>query len=423
MKRMARIQQTLASQTSFEKHGRKSKRELFLDHMEQVVPWSELLALVEPHYPKAGNGRQPVGVAIMLRTYFLQQWFSLSDPGMEEAFYESPVLRRFAGIDLGVAAAPDETTILRFRHLLEQHDLGGQMLDTVNHYLESKGIRISTGTIVDATIIHAPSSTKNSTGERDPEMHQTKKGNQWYFGAKAHIGVDSRETIVHSVCTSAASVADKHMLPDLLHGEERKVWGDGAYQGQSEAIRAAAPKAQDMTCRRTRYKNYVDEEAKRKNTTKARVRARVEHPFRILKRVFGFTKVRYRGIRKNHQWFAHMYRDPQGRWYATAELLAEARLLKPTGQSIRVGEEEFYPLDVYSGVSYRFDAAKQLLVIIISAENFQTLNIQASKRIPAEAAASDPGFFLNTIYRSPALIPRFRSPARRNSDSSANWVC
>jgi IS5 family transposase len=179
MKRMARIQQTLASQWSFEKHGRKSKRELFLDQMNQVVPWSELLALVEPFYPKAGNGRQPVGLAIMLRTYFLQQWFGLSDPGMEEAFYESPVLRRVAEVDLGVAAAPDETTILRFRHLLEQHDLGGQMLDTVNHYLESKGIRITTGTIVDATIIHAPSSTKNSTGKRDPEMHQTKKGNQW----------------------------------------------------------------------------------------------------------------------------------------------------------------------------------------------------------------------------------------------------
>ena len=176
---MARIQQTLASQAIFEKHGRKSKRELFLDHMNQVVPWSELLALVEPFYPKAGNGRQPVGLAIMLRSYFLQQWFSLSDPGMEEAFYESPVLRRFAGVDLGVAAAPDETTILRFRHLLEEHDLGGEMLDTVNRYLESKGIRITTGTIVDATIIHAPSSTKNSTGERDPEMHQTKKGNQW----------------------------------------------------------------------------------------------------------------------------------------------------------------------------------------------------------------------------------------------------
>jgi IS5 family transposase len=252
----------------------------------------------------------------MLRTYFLQQWFGLSDPGMEEGFYESPVLRRFAGVDLGVAAAPDETTILRFRHLLEEHDLCGEMLDTVNRYLESKGIRISTGTIVDATIIHAPSSTKNSSGERDPEMHQTKKGNQWYFGAKAHIGVDSKagvptdrswsvgweETVVHSVATTAASVADKHMLPDLLHGKEKKVWGDAGYQGQTEAIRAAAPKAQDMTCRRTKYKNYVDEESKRKNTTKARVRAKVEHPFRILKRVFGFTKVRYRGLWKNHQW-------------------------------------------------------------------------------------------------------------------------
>src|ERR1700676_2361409 len=160
MRRKARFQQTLASQVSFEKHGRKSKRELFLDQMEQVVPWSELLALVAPHYAKAGNGRQPVGLSIMLRTYFLQQWFNLSDPGMEEAFYDSPALRRFAGVDLGLAAAPDETTILRFRHLLEQHELCGKMLDTVNHYLASKGLRISTGTIVDATLISAPSSTK-----------------------------------------------------------------------------------------------------------------------------------------------------------------------------------------------------------------------------------------------------------------------
>ena len=299
---MARFQQTLASQTSFSKYGRNSKRELFLDQMNQVVPWSDLLALVEPVYPKAGNGRQPVGLAIMLRTYFLQQWFGFSDPGMEEAFYDSPVLQRFAGVDLGVAAAPDETTILRFRHLLEQHELCGEMLMTVNRYLETKGIRISTGTIVDATIIHAPSSTKNSSGQRDPEMHQTKKGNQWYFGMKAHIGVDSKQTVVHTVIASAASVADSQMLPDLLHGDETKVWGDAGYQGQTEAIHEAAPKAQDMTSRRTKYKNYVDEEAKRKNTTKARVRAKVEHPFRILKRVFGFTKVRYRGMKKNHEW-------------------------------------------------------------------------------------------------------------------------
>lgn len=294
-------QQTLAGQASFEKYGRKCKREQFLDEMEQVVPWAELQALVEPHYPKGENGRPPVGLSIMLRVYFVQQWFNLSDPGAEEALYESPVLRRFVGVDLGRAPAPDESTILQFRHLLEKHDLGGAMLNAVNEYLESRGIRISRGTIVDATILHAPSSTKNRSGERDPEMHQTRKGKQWYFGLKAHVGVDSKRGHVHSVCTSAASVADKHMLPDLLHGDERKVWGDGAYQGQGEAIRQAAPRAQDMTSRRVKYKDFVDELQKAKNRVKARVRAKVEHPFRILKRIFGFEKVRYRGLKKNHQ--------------------------------------------------------------------------------------------------------------------------
>jgi IS5 family transposase len=294
-------QQTLAAQTGFEKYGRKSKREQFLEEMEQSIPWAELQGLIEPHYPKGENGRPPVGLSIMLRVYFLQQWFNLSDPGAEEALYESPGLRHFAGVDLGRAPAPDESTILQFRHLLEKHDLGGAMLQAVNEYLESRGIRISRGTIVDATIIHAPSSTKNRSGERDPEMHQTRKGKQWYFGLKAHIGVDSKQGHVHSVCTSAASVADKHMLPDLLHGGERKVWGDGAYQGQGEAIRQAAPQAQDMTSRRVQYKNFVDELQKAKNRVKARVRAKVEHPFRILKRIFGFEKVRYRGLKKNHQ--------------------------------------------------------------------------------------------------------------------------
>jgi IS5 family transposase len=211
------------------------------------------------------------------------------------------VLRRFAGVDLGRAPAPDESTILQFRHLLEKHDLGGAMLQPMNEYLESRGIRISRGTIVDATILHAPSSTKNRSGERDPEMHQTRKGKQWYFGLKAHVGVDSKQGHVHSVCTSAASVADKHMLPDLRHGDECKVWGDGAYQGQGEAIRQAAPRAQDMTSRRVKYKNFVDELQKAKNRVKARVRAKVEHPFRILKRIFGFEKVRYRGLKKNHE--------------------------------------------------------------------------------------------------------------------------
>ena len=207
-------QQTLAAQNGFERYRKKTRREQFLEEMDQVVPWAELEGLVRPHYPKGENGRPPVGLSVMLRVYFLQQWFNLSDPAAEEALYDSPVLRRFAGVDLGQAPAPDETTILHFRHLLEKHDLGGAMLDAVNRYLESKGIRISTGTIVDATILHAPSSTKNQSGERDPEMHQTRKGNQWYFGMKAHIGVDAKEGIVHSVCTTAASVADKHMLAD-----------------------------------------------------------------------------------------------------------------------------------------------------------------------------------------------------------------
>jgi len=293
-------QQTLASQASFERYGKKTRREKFLEEMDRIIPWAELESLIEPHYPKEGNGRPPVGLGMMLRIYFLQHWFNLSDPAAEEVLYDSPALRRFAGVDLGRAAAPDETTILNFRHLLERHDLCGAMLDAVNLYLEDRGIRIGTGTIVDATIIHAPSSTKNASGSRDPEMHQTRKGNQWFFGMKAHIGVDSKQGIVHSVCSSAASVADKHMLPDLLHGDERKVWGDGAYQGQSEAIRKAAPYAQDMTSRRTRYKQAVDELQRRKNRTKARVRAKVEHPFRILKRVFGFVKVRFRGLKKNH---------------------------------------------------------------------------------------------------------------------------
>jgi len=294
-------QQTLAAQNGFERYGKKTRREQFLEEMERVVPWADLEDLVRPHYPKGENGRPPMGLGMMLRIHFVQQWFNLSDPAAEEALYDSPVLRRFAGIDLGRAPVPDETTICKFRHLLEEHDLGGAMLDAVNRHLESRGLRIATGTIVDATIIHAPSSTKNARGGRDPEMHQTRKGRQWYFGMKAHIGVNSRTGIVHSVCTTAASVDDRHMLPDLLHGEERRVWGDGGYQGQGAAIREAAPHAQDMTSRRTRYKEFVDELQRAKNRVKARVRAKVEHPFRIVKRIFGFEKTRYRGLSKNHQ--------------------------------------------------------------------------------------------------------------------------
>ena len=298
-------QRTFASQGSFERYGRKSRRELFLDEMELVVPWSELQALVEPHYAKAGNGRRPVGLALMLRTYFMQQWFNLSDPGVEEALYESPVLRRFVGVDLGVAAPPDETTVCRFRHLLEKHDLGGQMLEAVNLHLETKGIRIATGTIVDATIVHAPSSTKNQSGERDPAMHQTKKGKQWYFGMKAHVGVDSKTKIIHTAVATAANVADSAVLPDLLHGEETRVWGDQAYRGQSEVIRECAPQAQDCTHRRYRYKDRIDEVERAKNRTKSTVRSKVEHVFAVMKLKFGLVKLRYRGLKKNaNQLFA-----------------------------------------------------------------------------------------------------------------------
>ena len=283
----------------FERYGKKTRRAEFLEEMELVVPWAELCALVEPVYPKAGNGRPPVGLERMLRIYFLQQWFNLSDPAVEEALYDSVVMRQFVGIDLGCEPVPDETTACKFRHLLEEHGLGGKILEAVNLYLQSKGVKITMGTIVDATIIHAPCSTKNREQKRDPEMHQTKKGKQWYFGMKAHVGVDSQTKLIHSVVATAANVADSVVLPELLHGEETKVWGDQAYRGQTEAIREAAPEAQDMTHKQYRYKDRIDEIEQAKNRTKSRVRSKVEHVFGVLKLKFGFVKVRYRGLKKN----------------------------------------------------------------------------------------------------------------------------
>jgi IS5 family transposase len=235
----------------------------------------------------------------MLRIYFLQQWFNLSDPGVEEALYDSAVMRDFAGIDLGREAAPDETTICRFRHLLEAHDLGRRLFEEAHRHLEANGLKVSTGTIVDATIIHAPSSTKNASKMRDPEMHQTRKGNQWYFGMKAHIGVDSKTKIIHSAAATAANVADCRLLPDLLHGEETRVWGDQAYRGQRNVIVEHAPRAQDFTNRRYRQKGVVNENERAKNRTKSKVRAKVEHAFFVIKQVFGFARVRYRGLDKN----------------------------------------------------------------------------------------------------------------------------
>jgi len=222
-----------------------------------------------------------------------------SDPGVEEALYDSAVMRDFAGIDLGREAAPDETTICRFRHLLEAHDLGRRLFEEAHRHLEANGLKVSTGTIVDATIIHAPSSTKNASKTRDPEMHQTRKGNQWYFGMKAHIGVDSKTKIIHSAAATAANVADCHLLPDLLHGEETRVWGDQAYRGQRNVIVEHAPGAQDFTNRRYRQKGVVNENERAKNRTKSKVRAKVEHAFFVIKQVFGFARVRYRGLDKN----------------------------------------------------------------------------------------------------------------------------
>ncbi|OLD37011.1 MAG: IS5 family transposase [Armatimonadetes bacterium 13_1_40CM_3_65_7] len=290
---------TLAMMTGFERYSKKTRRALFLEEMEKVVPWAKLCALIEPHYPKAGNGRPPVGVERMLRIYFLQQWFNLSDPAVEEALYDSAVMRGFVGIDLGREPVPDETTGCKFRHLLEEHGLGGEMLETVNLYLESKGVRITTGTIVDATLIHAPSSTKNREQQRDPEMHQTKKGQQWYFGMKAHVGVDSKTKIIHTAVVTPAHVADATVLPELLHGEESRVWGDQGYVGQRDVIHQCAPQAQDCTHRRYRYKDHVDEVERAKNRTKSKVRSKAEHVFGVLKLKFGFVKVRYRGLAKN----------------------------------------------------------------------------------------------------------------------------
>jgi transposase, IS5 family len=285
--------------TGFERFGKKTKRALFLEEMEQVVPWAKLGGLIEPHYPTGSNGRPPVGVERMLRIYFLQQWFNLSDPGVEEALYDSAVMRGFVSIDLGREPVPDETTVCKFRHLLEEHQLGGQMLEAVNLHLQSRGVRITTGTIVDATIIHAPSSTKNREQQRDPEMHQTRKGKQWYLGMKAHLGVDSKTKLIHTALVTPANVADATVLPELLHGEETRVWGDQGYRGQTEVIRECAPQAQDCTHRRYRFKYYTDEVAREKNRVKSTVRSKVEHVFGVMKLKFGFVKVRYRGLAKN----------------------------------------------------------------------------------------------------------------------------
>src|SRR5580704_7902822 len=253
------MKQLTLAMVGFERYTKPTPRAAFLAEMERIVPWSALCGLIAPFYPKPGNGRAPVGVERMLRLYFLQQWFNLSDPAVEEAVYDSLSLRRFVGIDLGREPVPDETTILNFRHLLERHNLGKPLFERVNEHLASRGLKVAGGTIVDATIIAAPSSTKNATKARDPEMHQTRKGQQWYFGMKLHIGVDSRTKLIHAVSAMPANVADSTVLPELLHGQETRVWGHQAYRGQRAVIREHAPKARDFTNRRYRHRGVVDE--------------------------------------------------------------------------------------------------------------------------------------------------------------------
>jgi len=284
---MKREKQMTFANTGFERYSRQTKRAVFLDEMNAIVPWKRLCALIAPHYPTGEGGRPPIPLKRMLRIYFLQQWFNLSDPGVEEALYDMTSMRAFAGIDLGDAPVPDETTVCKFRHLLEENNLGPAILREVNQFLASRKVN------------EAPSSTKNSSGERDPEMHQTKKGNEWHFGMKAHIGVDSKSRLVHSVVATSANVHDSRVLPDLLHGAETRVWGDSAYRGQTAAIRDKAPCAADFTQPHSSRAKNLSSQQRKSNRTKSRVRSRVEHVFHVLKRIFGFAKVRYRGLAKN----------------------------------------------------------------------------------------------------------------------------
>jgi transposase, IS5 family len=297
-------QQTLAMAADqgagFEQYRRPTKRDMFLQMMNEIVPWAQLCEVIEPHYPKGEGGRPPKGLERMLRMHFVQHWFNLADDACEEALLDSTSLRRFVGIDLGCERVPDGTTLLKFRRLLNEHKLGEQLFAKVGEVLQARGLKVGTGTIVDATIIGAPSSTKNSNKARDPEMHQTRKGQQWYFGMKLHIGVDSQTGLTHSAVVTAANVHDKHPLPDLLHGEEQRVYGDSAYASQKELIASTAPRAKDFTNKRVRKRSgEVDEAERSKNRNKSKVRARVEHVFGVVKRLWGFNKARYRGLAKN----------------------------------------------------------------------------------------------------------------------------
>ena len=292
---------TLAAGTGFEKHSRPTRKGEFLARMQSLVPWVEFCALIEPHYPRAGNGRPPIGLERMLRMYFLANWFNLADEACEDALYDVPVFREFCRIDLGREPVPDATTLLNFRHLLEAHKLGAAMFAKVGELLLAKGMKLSGGTIVDATLIAAAPSTKNRQKARDPEMRQTKKGNAWHFGMKLHVGVDSKSGLIHSASVTAANVHDSPQVPRLLHGRETRFYGDCAYRGKAQRARLKqiAPAAKDFTNKRAYRHAPLTQADRATNRRKSSIRAKVEHPFLIIKRLWGFAKVRYRGLAKN----------------------------------------------------------------------------------------------------------------------------
>ena len=301
------MKQISLSVTGFQLSSKRTRKRVFLDEMNLVVPWAELVALISPHAPVVGSkgGRPPFGVETLLRIHFMQQWFTLSDPAMEEALHDVAIYCEFAQLDPGVSRLPDESTILRFRHLLDVNDLALQIMATVNAMLTAKGLLLKAGTAVDATLIAAPSSTKNATGKRDPEMHQTKKGNQWHFGMKAHIGVDADSGLVRTVVGTAANVNDVTQGHALLQGQEEVevVFADAGYQGAMKRQQATGVQWQ-VAMRPGKRKaldkgNPIEALTEKIEKLKASVRAKVEHPFRVIKRQFGYVKVRYRGLKKN----------------------------------------------------------------------------------------------------------------------------
>ena len=281
-----------------------TRRERFLAEMNQLVPWTRLLTALEPYYPNGKRGRPPIGLERMLRLYFVQQWYALADEALEDALYDSQALREFVGIDLGREAVPDATTVLKFRRLLEAHDLTRRMLEEINAHLAEKGLLMRAGTIVDATILAAPSSTKNADGKRDPDMHQTKKGNDWHFGMKVHVGVDAASGLVHTLHTTPANTADVTEVHHLLHGEEREVFADAGYTGAQKRPELAQCKANWNIARRASVLKRLEtgplyDLYRALERIKASIRARVEHPFHVVKNLFRHQKVRYRGLAKN----------------------------------------------------------------------------------------------------------------------------